>query len=201
VGLVGGAALIWKGIHPALPPASKPQAGGTLADGAVPSATRPTAKAVQTYTVTPDAPKYLDIPKLHVHTRVLAMGVAKNGALQVPWNIYDTGWYNQSVKPGGAGAMLVDGHSGLGNLHGVFWDLATLQKGDAITVTRGDGERFTYLVANVQTAQVQKVNMASMMVSSDPSKPGLNLITCAGDRIPGTDELNKRVQVYAVLQT
>lgn len=177
------------------------QTESTVADNVVPSAAKPSAATVQNYVVAPNVPKYLDIPKLHVHTRILSEGVTESGALAVPWNIYDTGWYNASAQPGQPGGMLVDGHSGIGNMHGVFWQLGTLVAGDAITVTRGDGRQFTYTVTKVQTVAVKKVNMASMVVSSDPAKPGLNLITCAGDRIPGTNELNERVQVYAVLNS
>lgn len=195
----GGAVLIWSGLHPSPPPASKPSVNGALADGGVPSATKLTPKAVQTYQVAPDAPKYLDIVKLHIHTRILSMGTEKNGALQVPWNIYDTGWYSRSAKPGELSAMLVDGHSGIGKVQGVFWNLMTLQPGDTIIITRGDGKQLSYAVAKVQTVQVQKVDMANMMTSLDSTRPGLNLITCAGDRIPGTNELNERVEVYAVL--
>ncbi|MEJ0072582.1 MAG: class F sortase [Candidatus Saccharibacteria bacterium] len=167
---------------------------------AAPSTTPISAAAVKSYAVSPNVPKYIDIPKLKVHARILSEGVTKSGQLQVPWNIYDTGWYNASSQPGQNGAMLVDGHSGIGNMHGVFYQLASLVAGDTITVTRGDNRQFTYKVVMVQTVNVSSVNMSDMLVSADTSKPGLNLITCAGDRIPGTDELNARVELFAVLQ-
>lgn len=171
-----------------------------VADTVVPTAVKPSAQVVKAYAVAPNLPKYIDIPKLKVHARVLSEGVTKTGELQVPWNIYDTGWYNASAQPGQAGAMLVDGHSGIGQLHGIFYHLAQLVAGDLINVTRGDGRVFTYAVVKTQTVDVKSVDMASTMVSADTAKPGLNLITCAGEQIPGTVELNKRVLVYAVLR-
>jgi len=33
----------------------------------------------------------------------------------------------------------------------------------------------------------------------DPAKPGLNLISCVGDVIPGTSEFNERIVVFATL--
>ncbi len=171
-----------------------------VSDTVVPSTTKPSTGQVAHYAVSPNLPRYIDIPKLSVHSRVLSEGVNKQNELQVPWNIYDTGWYNASSQPGQNGAMLIDGHSGVGAVHGIFYKLGTLQSGDPIAVTRGDGQQFTYLVTSVQTVNVQDVDMAAMLVSADTAKPGLNLITCAGDIIPGTMELNKRVLVRAVLQ-
>jgi len=176
------------------------QTNASVADHVVPTTEKPSSSVVRTYTVAPNVPKYVDIPKLGVHARVLSEGVTKSGALQVPWNIYDTGWYNASAQPGQNGATLIDGHSGIGKTHGVFWRLASLTTGDRITITRGDNQQFTYSVVKVQTVDVNSVDMNSMLVSADTSKPGLNLITCTGDVIPGTESLNKRVQVYAVLQ-
>lgn len=166
----------------------------------VPSSVKPSEAAVAHYAVSPNEPRYIDIPKLGVHSEVLSEGVSSNNQLQVPWNIYDTGWYNASSQPGQPGAMLIDGHSGIDGLHGVFYKLATLVAGDQITITRGDGQKFTYMVAKTQVVSAKSVDMGSMLVSADTSKPGLNLITCTGDQIPGTDELNERVQVYAVMQ-
>jgi|GEM_PF-843014 len=180
--------------------ASEGPGSGGATETAVPSATKPSSDQVANYAVAPNIPKYLDIPRLGIHTRILSEGITKTGALDVPWNIYDTGWYNASAQPGQAGAMLVDGHSGIGKMHGIFWQLAVLTPGDQIIVTRGDGQKFTYVVSKIKTEDVSNVSMANMLVSADTSKPGLNLITCTGDQIPGTDQLNKRVEVYAVLQ-
>lgn len=173
---------------------------GTGGNAAVPSAAKPSAASVANYAVSPNLPRYIDIPALGVHARVLSEGVSSKNQLQVPWNIYDTGWYNASAQPGQQGAMLIDGHSGINGLKGVFYKLGSLSRGDQITITRGDGQKFTYTVLKVQVVGVDDVNMQSMVVSADANAPGLNLITCTGDQIPGTDQLNERVQVYAAMR-
>lgn len=172
----------------------------SVSDNVVPSTTKPSTAAVASYAVAPNVPRYIDIPKLGVHARILSEGLTKKGELQVPWNVYDTGWYNGSAQPGQNGAMLVDGHSGIGNLHGVFYKISSLVAGDTITITQGNGHKSTYTVAATKILNVADVNMADMLVSADTNKPGLNLITCAGERIPGTTDLNQRAEVYAVLQ-
>ncbi|HET9721797.1 MAG TPA: class F sortase [Candidatus Saccharimonadales bacterium] len=165
-----------------------------------PSTTKPSPSSVASYSVAPDLPKYIDISKLGVHARILSVGTTKDGALATPRNVFDTAWYNQSAKPDQAGAMVVDGHISSWTTHGVFYGLPKLVAGDKITITRGDNQQFTYLVVKSQKFDANNVDMSSLMVSQDISKPGLNLISCTGDVIPGTNEFDKRIVVYAVEQ-
>ncbi len=165
----------------------------------VPSTEKPTDAIIRSYAVAPNVPRYIDVPKLGVHSRVMSMSVDRNNELQAPTNVHNAGWYNASAQPGQMGAMLVDGHSGIGNYKGVFNSIGTLVAGDVITVTRGDGTKFDYRVVRTETVDEANVNMAGMLVSADTAKPGLNLITCAGDQLPGTYQLAQRTLVYAVM--
>jgi LPXTG-site transpeptidase (sortase) family protein len=174
--------------------------GGSSETGAPPSTEKVSAAAIRNYAVVPANPRYIDIPKLQVHARILAMTVDEHNELKAPYGIYDAGWYSSSSLPGQNGAMLLDGHSGIGKTHGIFHDIAKLAAGDQITITRGDGQKFTYAVVKTAVMDVAKVDMSSTLVSQDTAKPGLSLITCAGDQIPGTFSLKQRVVVYAVLQ-
>jgi LPXTG-site transpeptidase (sortase) family protein len=128
------------------------------------------------------------------------MGVSTKNQLQAPGNVYDAGWYNASAQPGQPGAMLIDGHISSWTTQGVFYGLNKLKAGDAITITRGDGQKFTYGVVKVATVDAKSVDMSSLLVSADTAKPGLNLISCSGDVIPGSNEFDKRITVYATLQ-
>jgi len=164
-----------------------------------PSVVKPSATSIASYKVAPNLPRYIDITKLSVHARVLSMGVQNSGALATPNNVFDAGWYNASAQPGQSGAVLIDGHISSWSTHGVFYGLNKLIAGDAITITRGDGRTFTYKVVKIQLSAAASVDMGSLLVSQDTSKPGLNLITCSGDVIPGTNEFDKRLVVYAVM--
>lgn len=165
-----------------------------------PSTEKPTEQAVRSYAVAPNLPRYIDIAKLGVHARVMPMSVNRKNELQAPDNVHNVGWYNASSLPGQNGAMLLDGHSGIGNYKGVFNGLQKLAAGDVIDITRGDGTKFSYQVVSVNTVAAKSVDMAGMIVSADTAKPGLNLITCAGDQMPGTYQLNQRTLVRAVLK-
>lgn len=164
----------------------------------VPSAVKPTPAAVVGYTVAPELPKYIDIPKLSVHARILSLGITKNGNLAAPNNVYDAGWYRQSSQPGQNGAMLIDGHISNWQAKGVFYGLNKLTPGDPVTITRGDSQQFNYRVVKTQLVSADQVDMSSLLVSQNTALPGLNLISCSGDVIPGTNEFSKRLIVYAI---
>ena len=172
---------------------SKHASGST----SVPSTTKPKSQAVSNYTVAPDLPRYLKIPKLGVNARILQVGVTDSGALATPSNVYDTAWYTGSAKPGQPGAMLIDGHVSSWTTHGVFYGLKTLHAGDRIQIQRGDGKVFTYSVVKTQTYSDTNVDMEAAMRPITAGKPGLNLITCAGKVKPGTSEFNQRIIVFA----
>jgi len=174
------------------------QSNGSSDENAAPSTTKPSDSSIGSYVVAPNLPRYIDIAKLSVHARVLSMGVTSKNQLKAPGNVYDAGWYNASAQPGQPGGMLIDGHISSWKTKGVFYGLNKLVAGDPIAITRGDGKVITYKVVKTQLFDADSVDMASLLVSQDTNKPGLNLISCSGDVIPGTNEFNKRLVVYAV---
>jgi len=202
---VGGLVAIggWRANHKVAAQVEQMQKQTTKTAGeeqAAPSTEKPSDAVVRNYAVSPNLPRYIEIAKLGVHSRVMSMSVDRKNELQAPANVYNAGWYNASAQPGQMGAMLIDGHSGIGNFKGIFHDIGKLIAGDIITITRGDGAKFDYKVVRSETVDESKVNMSSLLVSADTAKPGLNLITCAGDQIPGTFQLKQRTMVFAVLQ-
>lgn len=176
------------------------QKASASAESDTPTAEKPSTAAVSGYAVAPNLARYLDIPKLSVHARVIPLGVKSDNTLKAPRNGYDVGWYDASSRPGENGAMLIDGHSNVLGKRAVFAKLGKLAVGDELKVTRGDGKVFSYRVRTVEIVDNKKVDMSSLLISADTAKPGLNLITCAGDVIPGTLHLDKRALVRAVLE-
>jgi len=171
------------------------KASATNSDSAPPSETKPTNLGA--YVVPPNQPRYLKIPKLNVDARVRQLGVTAQGQLQAPNNIYDTGWYNGSSKPGDAGgAVLIDGHVHGPTLPGVFYNLKSLLPGDIIQIERGDGKVFSFKVVKLQSYDANNVDMAAALTSIVPGKLGLNLMTCTG-KVKGT-EYEQRLIVFAV---
>lgn len=160
-------------------------------------------EAVEEYKVPGAEPRYITIDSLGVDkTRVYPVGINAQNLLESPRNIHDAAWYKKSTPPGtGYGAVLINAHNGGMTKSGVFAKLDTLKPGDEIRVERGDGKIFTYAVAENQIMDLDKVNatgMKMMMQSADPSKEGLNLITCAGKWVPSLGQFDQRVMLRAV---
>ncbi len=169
----------------------------TTNSSAVPSATKPSASEVAAYTVAPNLPKLLKIPKIGVDARILQVGVTSSGALAAPPNIYDTAWYTGSAEPGQPGATLIDGHVSSWTSHGVFYSLKNLAAGDSIQIVKGDNTVVNYQVVQTQAYPSNNVNMYAAITPVVAGKSGLNLITCTGQVIKGTSEFNQRLIVFA----
>jgi sortase (surface protein transpeptidase) len=143
---------------------------------AEPSTIKPGENAVNNFVVAPKMPRYLNIPKLGVHVRILSLSILNNGALATPGNIYDAGWYNESSLPGQSGAMLLEGYVSGGTARGVFYDLGKLKAGDQVQIVRGDGSIFSYRVVRSQSLG-GSTDMNTAMKPATADNPGLNLIT------------------------
>ena len=68
--------------------------------------------------------------------------------------------------------------------------------GDKIQIERGDGQILNYIVIKTATYPENNVDMNALANPIDFSKPGLNLITCAGKVKPGTAEFDARTVVF-----
>jgi LPXTG-site transpeptidase (sortase) family protein len=179
-------------------PATSTDQSTTPATTDVPSTTKPAPKTYAAYSVAPDLPKYIKIPKLGVSARVLQVGINSKGELGTPNNVFDAAWYTGSAKPGQPGATLIDGHVSSWTTHGVFYGIKNLVAGDRIQIIKGDNTVLTYQVVQTQIVDADKVDMNATVNSIDKSKSGLNLITCTGRVKPGTSEFTQRAIVYAV---
>lgn len=168
--------------------------------GDVPVEEEITPDVLAVYQVAPDMPRFIKIPRLGVDARVKRLGVKLDGSLGAPANVNDAGWYDGSSKPGENGTVLIDGHVHGPTKHGVFYRLASVKPGDTIEIERGDGIVITYQVVSLENVDQDKVDMAKALTSVEPSKPGLNIITCTGRYDIRTNKYEQRLVVYAVQQ-
>lgn len=163
---------------------------------------QPDDNEIREYIVAPDRPRYLSIAKLGItNARVLPMGINSRGELDTPVNIFDTGWYEASGKPGQGGTMLVDGHNGGPHVHGVFKELPTLVEGDIITIERGDGMIYRYAVVENITVPLEESDayMAIAAKSPVPGEESISIITCTGEWSQQQQTYLSRQFVRAVL--
>lgn len=159
---------------------------------------KPTEQETTTYTVAADMPRYIDIPKLGVHSRVRETGVATDGSMGVPSNIYDAAWFNQSAKPGSpGGATVIDGHVSGPTQKGVFYGLDKLTAGDVLMVEKGNGDKVYYKVVKTEVVNADSVDMAKLLLPTTVGKAGLNLISCTGKFNSQKQQFEQRALVYA----
>ena len=164
-----------------------------------PATIKPSTDDINKYQVAPNMPRYLIIPSLNVFARVRSVGVDKTGAIGTPTNVFDTAWYNQSSLPGQSGAALIDGHVSSWKTNGVFYGIKNIKPGELVKVQRGDGKVFTFSVVKNQVYPYDSVDMTALLAPIVPGVPGLNLITCTGKIIHGTNEFNQRMVVFTKL--
>ena len=139
---------------------------------------------VEEYTVAPDKPRYLSIPKLNIkNARVLEVGLSPEGQMLTPYNIFDVGWYNGSAKPGTKGTSIIDGHNGGPHVYGVFKNLPDLTYGDKITIEMGDGTIYNYQTVDNVTVPLSEADAKMLYAAQSPvsGKESITLITCTGE--------------------
>ena len=74
-----------------------------------------------------ERPVSLVIPAIGVQTRLIRLGVAPGGGLQVPATTAVAGWYTGSPPPGAVGSAVIAGHIDSYTGPGVFFRLRQLR--------------------------------------------------------------------------
>ncbi|MEP7105013.1 MAG: class F sortase, partial [Chloroflexota bacterium] len=164
-------------------PASRPDTDDRLGKVEVALA-RTLATPVPTPPPAPSAaPMQLLISAMDLHPKVESVGVDPTGAMDVPGNVWDVGWYNLGPVPGDPGDAVIDGHAGYPGAPLVFARLAKLQAGDRMVVVLADGSRRAFIVESI-TSWPAASHPTGLFEPDGP--PRLSLITCTGDFNPKT---------------
>jgi len=199
-GVYAGGYFLYTSLQPkvASPGSNNQNANPDAPDAAI-EATDETVVApntIDSYTVAADMPRFLRISSLGLKARIQQMTINSNGAVQAPVNIYDSGWYKGSAKPGTQGAAFIDGHASGSTRQGLFAYIDTLKPGDTMSVEQGDGTVFTYRVVQSETVPKDTVDMNKVLAVYGGAKEGLNLMTCTGKWIESEKTYTDRVVVY-----
>lgn len=123
-------------------------------------------------------PVRLLIPAIGVDAEVEFVGLAPDGAMDVPKNYDNVAWYSPGVRPGENGVAAIAGHVDSQTREAVFWELKKLRPGDEIIVLGDDGIERRFVVT---TSESYKRNDAPIQrIFGSAIGPHLNLITCSG---------------------
>jgi Sortase domain len=164
----------------------------------VPAPTGRTVTPVWLTTVQRTAePVSLTIPAIGVRTRLVHLGLNRNGTLQVPSSTAVAGWYTGSPRPGATGAAVIAGHVDSRTALGVFYWLRALRPGDRVYVKRADGTMAVFTVTRVRTYPKDKFPTAAVYGPVPDAE--LRLITCGGTFDWSTGHYLSNVVVFARL--
>jgi Sortase domain len=126
-------------------------------------------------------PVSVDIPAIGVHSKLLHLGVNRDGTIRVPplnARADEAAWYKYSATPGQRGVSVIEGHvdSYLGAA--VFFRLGALRPGDSIDVRLANGITAVFRVTGVR--RYVKTRFPARTIYGATGFPALRLITCGG---------------------
>lgn len=123
-------------------------------------------------------PVRLVVPRIGVDSRLLRLGLARDGEVEVPRSPYLAGWYDGGPAPGDVGPAVLLGHVDSQSGPGVFFRLRQLRAGDAVAVTGRDGATRRFVVTAVE--RYPKDRFPSERVYGPTPFRQLRLVTCGG---------------------
>ncbi|TXR56246.1 class F sortase [Quadrisphaera setariae] len=145
-------------------------------------------------------PVGVSVPRIGVSSSLLPLGIAADGALQVPdlGEAQSAGWLTTSAVPGRPGPSVIAGHVDSRSGPAVFFRLHELVPGDQVDVQLDDGSTVTYSVDDV--VRVSKDAFPTAEVYGPRPGPVLRLLTCGGAFDRATGHYEDNVIVFASLR-
>lgn len=143
------------------------------------------------------APTGLSLPSLDVDAPIDEVGLLDDGAMEVPDDVHELGWYGLGPMPGEPGSAVIAGHvDGSGQGPGAFWDLHALAVDDAVVVDHADGTTSSWRVTARRAYGKDELPMDELFTRDGP--PRLTLITCGGAFDPTSRSYEENIVVHAV---
>jgi sortase (surface protein transpeptidase) len=143
-------------------------------------------------------PVAVSIPRIGVRSRLIHLGLDRDGAMEVPQDPALAGWFFGGPAPGALGPAVIAGHVTWDGAPAVFYRLGTMRRGDQITVTRKDGKTAVFTVTRV--ARFSKSQFPGRAVYGAIDHAGLRLITCGGTYDTARHTYLDNVVVFARLE-
>jgi sortase (surface protein transpeptidase) len=125
-----------------------------------------------------EAPFGLRIPRIGVDALVMPIKSNDEGILEPPQNISMAGWWSDGAAPGEPqGSAVLVGHAVTNGVGGVFDDLGSLSRDDAIEV-RGLHATLTYRVQSNDELSKEEFARNAEQIFDQTSAGRLVIITC-----------------------
>lgn len=165
--------------EPSVPPAARMAVAAATAP--VPGTPRPTS---------------VSIPSIGLAVaRTVDLRIDYRGALQIPTDFSQVGWFSSSAVPGDPGPTVLAGHVDTSRGPAVFGGLDRLRPGDPVDLGRSDGATARYVVDAVE--YFPKDRMPTERVYGPGTASTLRLLTCGGRFDRSTLSYENNVVVFA----
>ncbi|GAB7190865.1 hypothetical protein NUM3379_15720 [Kineococcus sp. NUM-3379] len=163
---------------PLLPVPADPLPAGT---GPTPSAPAPSAAPPPVPPPVPlPLPVAVVVDALGLDADVVPVGVRGDGALDVPADGDDVGWYRWGPVPGAPGSAVLAGHvDTYADGPGALFDLARAGRGDVVRIRYADGSERRFGITARESFPKDRLPAADLFRRTGPAR--LVLVTCGGD--------------------
>lgn len=142
-------------------------------------------------------PVHIKISSIALDAPIEQVGLTTTGAMDVPKDPQNAGWYQLGARPGQAGSAAIAGHvDWWDNTTGVFADLDQVRPGDAITIQDASGKDIVFIVRELR--KFDPTADSTEVFSSNDGLAHLSLITCTGTWNKKARQYNERLIVFAV---
>ncbi|MDD5726592.1 MAG: class F sortase [Patescibacteria group bacterium] len=136
---------------------------------------------------------HLIIPRIKVNAVIKDMGLTPEGAMAIPANRVDVGWFSLGTRPGEIGSAVIGGHNRWDQKVAVFDHLNRLKKGDILSVVDAKGISTSFVIRGMRTYDATDINSG---IFASESGIHLNLITCSGFWNPITKSYTTRLVIF-----
>lgn len=201
---VGGAiGLMRPGLHGLAGQRSEATAVPTaLAPGVSPAPESASDRVARDWKVArPGRPVRIEIPKIHVRSALVRLGLQRDGSLQTPADWDTAGWYSGGTSPGEIDPIpaVIAGHVDSRSGPAVFYHLRELERGDLVVVRRSDGVVARFTVDGSKSYPKDDFPDSAVYgpVEGETETAQLRLITCTGTFDRATRRYRDDLVVFA----
>lgn len=142
-------------------------------------------------------PVRIQVEGTGIDLAVIPVGVEDNGAMTLPDNHHQAGWYRYGPAPGAAaGSAVLAAHVDSRTEELPIAGLDEVPAGTILTVTRGDGSILRYAAEGVES--IAKTSLDGQQLFDRTGEPRLKLVTCGGRWLDASDDYEDNVVLTAV---
>ncbi|MBT2686309.1 class F sortase [Bacillus sp. ISL-37] len=140
-------------------------------------------------------PLNLTIASIELDAKIIPVGLQEDGAMEVPEDVMEIGWYTKGAMPGENGNVVLAGHVDNYLGKGVFFDLEDVSLDDEVVISDSKNS-LRYKIVKIESYPYDDGPIEEIFGFT--SQKRLQLITCTGWFNPLTKNHEERLVVTAI---